>query len=45
MPTIVRRSKPPVQQEVPVRPEPKVETLDSDDDKYELPPFLRDRNY
>jgi cell division protein FtsZ len=46
MPTIVRRSKPPVQQPAPEpKPEPKVETLNSDDDKYELPPFLRDRNY
>ena len=45
MPTIVRRTRTQVVQPEPVKPEPKVETLDADDDKYELPPFLRDRNY
>jgi len=44
IPTIVRRTKPPVVQEEK-KEAPKIETLDSDDDKYELPPFLRDRNY
>ena len=41
----IRRSKPqePVTIPKPQAPE-KIETLD-DDDKYELPPFLRDRNY
>ncbi len=37
----IRRSKP-----TPVVSQPeKIETLDTEDDKYELPPFLRDRNY
>ncbi len=43
IPTIVRRSKPPVVEEK--KEAPKIETLDNDDEKYELPPFLRDRNY
>ena len=42
IPTI-RRSKP---QPVMAQPEPeKIETLDNEEEKYELPPFLRDRNY
>ncbi len=42
IPTI-RRSKP---QPVIAQPEPeKIETLDNEEEKYELPPFLRDRNY
>lgn len=42
IPTI-RRSKP---QPVMSQPEPeKIETLDNEEEKYELPPFLRDRNY
>ncbi len=41
---IIRRSKPQEQVVVP-KPEPKIESLDDEDDKYELPPFLRDRNY
>ena len=44
---VIRRTKP--QEYVEPKPEPKIETLDTDDDdgddKYELPPFLRDRNY
>jgi cell division protein FtsZ len=40
IPTI-RRSKP---QPVMAQPE-KIETLDNEEEKYELPPFLRDRNY
>jgi cell division protein FtsZ len=41
---IIRRSKPQEPVVVP-KPEPKLESLDDEDDKYELPPFLRDRNY
>jgi len=42
IPTI-RRSKP---QPVIAQPAPeKIETLDNEEEKYELPPFLRDRNY
>ncbi len=40
---ILRRSKP--QEVVAPKPEEKIETLSDDDEKYELPPFLRDRNY
>jgi len=45
---VVRRTKP--VEIIDTRPEAKVETLSTDDDddgddKYELPPFLRDRNY
>ena len=46
MPTIVKRTRTqfaPVQEEK--KEPPKIETLDVEDDKYELPPFLRDRNY
>ena len=41
---ILRRSKP--QETVIHKPEEKIEVLNDDDEKdYELPPFLRDRNY
>ena len=44
---VIRRSRP--TEIIDTRPEAKIETLSTDeddgDDKYELPPFLRDRNY